>query len=220
MAKIECYFISGSPPCWSIMLALAAKGLSYEPRRLDNSKREHKSEAFLAINPRGRVPVLTDAGITVRETNAILAYLEVAYPEPPLFGLSPAQAAAIWQIVSEAEERLRNPIGNITRQIFRGRAAEMAADITEAIQPVREELNAFENRLDSHPYLVGEALSAADVIVYPALMQLLRGATRDGAEALNLKVAPLDKHYPTLAAWARRIVAIPGYDSAYPPHWR
>ena len=140
MAKIECYFISGSPPCWSIMLALAAKGLSYEPRRLDNSKREHKSEAFLAINPRGRVPVLTDAGITVRETNAILAYLEVAYPEPPLFGLSPAQAAAIWQIVSEAEERLRNPIGNITRQIFRGRAAEMTADITEAIQPVREEL--------------------------------------------------------------------------------
>lgn len=80
MAKIECYFISGSPPCWSIMLALAAKGLSYEPRRLDNSKREHKSEAFLAINPRGRVPVLADAGITVRETNAILAYLEVAYP--------------------------------------------------------------------------------------------------------------------------------------------
>jgi maleylpyruvate isomerase len=51
-------------------------------------------------------------------------------------------------------------------------------------------------------------------------MQLLRGATRDGAEVLNLKVAPLDKHYPNLAAWVRRIVAIPGYDSAYPPHWR
>jgi|GEM_PF-1215404 len=69
--------------------------------------------------------------------------------------------------------------------------------------------------------LRGEAQGcAADVVVYPALMQLLRGATRDGAEALNLKVAPLDKHYPNLAAWARRIVVIPGYDSAYPPHWR
>jgi len=220
MAKTECYFISGSPPCWSIMLALAAKGLSYQPRRLDNTKREHKSAAFLAVNPRGHVPVLVDAGITVRETNAILAYLEAAYPEPPLFGASPAQTAAIWQIVSEAGECLRDPISNVSRPIFRGRATEMAADITKAIQPVREELNAFENRLDSHPYLVGETLSAADVVVYPALMQLLRAATRDGARAFDLKVAPLERHYPNLAAWAQRIGAIPGYDSAYPPHWR
>ena len=37
------YFISGSPPCWSAMLALEVKGLSYTPQRLDNQKREQKS---------------------------------------------------------------------------------------------------------------------------------------------------------------------------------
>ena len=115
------------------MLALEAKGIAYEPKRLNNSKREQKSLAFLAINPRGRVPVLVDGQIAVRETNAILAYLEAAYPKPPLFGSSPVQTAAIWEIVSEADERLRTPIGNVTRPIFRGRAAEMAADIEKAI---------------------------------------------------------------------------------------
>ena len=53
MAQIACYFISGSPPCWSIMLALAAKGLPYAPRRLDNSKREHKSHVFSIHTSRG-----------------------------------------------------------------------------------------------------------------------------------------------------------------------
>jgi glutathione S-transferase len=47
------YFISGSPPCWSMMLALEVKSLAYTPQRLDNAKREQKSPEYLAINPRG-----------------------------------------------------------------------------------------------------------------------------------------------------------------------
>jgi glutathione S-transferase len=48
------------------MLAPAAKGLSYEPRRLDNSRHEQKSEAFLAVNPGGNVTVLVGGEVTVR----------------------------------------------------------------------------------------------------------------------------------------------------------
>lgn len=220
MTDIACYFISGSPPCWSVMLALEAKGLAYEPRRLDNAKGEQKSAAFLAVNPRGRVPVLVEDEVTVRETNAVLAYLDAAHPEPPLFGTDPAETAAIWQVVSEAEERLRTPIGNVTRPIFRGKAAEKAAEIAETMGSVRPELEALETRLASHDYLASKTLSAADLVVYPAVMQLRRGATRDGAAALDLGVEPLENGYPHLAAWARRIEALPGYDRAYPPHWR
>lgn len=220
MATIECYFISGSPPCWTVMLALAVKGLSYEPRRLDNAKREQKSDAFLAVNPRGNVPVLVDGGVTVRETNAILAYLEAAYPDPPLFGGEPAQLADIWQIVCEAGDRLRTPIGDVSRPIFRGRAAAAANDIKTAIQPVYQELSAFEQAVGERPYLCGAELTAADIAVYPALMQLMRCATREDAAQLDLKVAPLERHYPNLAAWAARIETLPGYDRAYPPHWK
>ena len=220
MTKIECYFISGSPPCWSIMMALAVKGLSYEQRRLDNSKREQRSEAFLAVNPRGNVPALVDGTVTVRETNAILAYIDAAYPDPPLFGSNPAQSAEIWQIVCEASDSLKTPIGNIVRPIFRGRATEMVAEIRKTIQPVYQELAMFDFDLGSRPYLCGPTLTAADIVVYPILMQLLRGVTRDGVEELELQVAPLDTYYPNLAAWARRIETISGYDGAYPPHWQ
>ena len=220
MTKIECYFISGSPPCWSIMLALAAKELSYEPRRLDNSQHEQKSENFLAVNPRGNVPVLVNGEVTVRETNAILAYIEAAYPDPPLFGTNPAQAAEIWQTVCEASDRLRAPVGNVVRPIFRGRATDAAAEIKKAIKPVHQELAIYEQMLDASPYLCGEALTAADIVVFPAIMQLLRGATREGSAALELMVSPLSDYYPNLATWVQRIETIPGYDRAYPPHWR
>lgn len=220
MKKPECYFISGSPPCWSVMLALAVKGIPYERKRLDNAKREQKSADFLAVNPRGNVPVLVDDTLTVRETNAILAYIDAAYPDPPFFGSNPTEKAEIWQIVCEAETHLRKPIGDAVRPIFRGRAKESAADIKSAIQPVYEELATLEAALSNRPYLCGAAATAADIVVLPALMQLLRGATRDGADGLELQVTPLANHYPNLAAWAQRMEAMPSYDDAYPPHWR
>ena len=50
------HWMSGSPFAWRVMLALEYKGLTYESRRKDPSKREHKSDDYLAINPRGKVP--------------------------------------------------------------------------------------------------------------------------------------------------------------------
>ncbi len=220
MAEIACYFISGSPPCWTVMLALEAKRLAYEPRRLDNAKGEQKSDAFLCVNPRGTVPVLVRDDLVVRETNAILAFLEALVPAPVLFGINPAETAAIWQRVEETEAILRTPIGSVTRPIFRGRAAELADQIAGAILPVRDALAELEAGLGDGPYLVGHSLSAADLAVYPALMQLMRGATYPDAEALDLQVWPLERFYPAIAVWAARIEAMPGYQRAYPPHWR
>jgi glutathione S-transferase len=58
MTERELYFISGPPPCWTVMLALEIKGLAYGQRRLSNTKGEQKSADFLKLNPRGQVPVL------------------------------------------------------------------------------------------------------------------------------------------------------------------
>lgn len=202
------------------MLALEAKGLTYEARRLDNAKGEQKSETFLAVNPRGTVPVLVCDSLVVRETNAILAFLDALKPDPPLFGHNLRQTAAIWQIVEETEARLRTPIGSVTRPIFRGRAADMRDQIDAAMVHVRSALDELEQTLASSNYLVGGTLSAADLAVYPAIMQLMRGATREGAETLDLQVAPLGRHYPGIAAWAERVETLPGYARAHPPHWR
>lgn len=220
MTQREVYFISGSPPCWSVMLAMEIKELDYTQRRLGNTAGEQKSDEFLAVNPRGQVPVLTDGDVTVCETLAILSYLDARVPTPPLFGKTPVETARVWQIVSECDGNLRGPVGDISRPVFRGKGAEFADRIAAAAETVRHELSLLEARLAATPWLAGAKVSAADLIVYPVMMQLVRAAAREDEASLSLAIHPLDTHFPSLGAWAARIAGLPGYDTAYPPHWK
>lgn len=104
--------------------------------------------------------------------------------------------------------------------MFRGKGERFADKIAKAAVMVREELDLLEGRAQSEPWLAGEALSAADLVVYPVVMQLLRAAGREEAETHALGVHPLAEHFPALGAWAGRMEALPGYDTAYPPHWK
>jgi len=220
MTEREIYFISGSPPCWTVMLAMGVKGLSYQPRRLDNAKREQKSPAFLAINPRGNVPVLIDGDVVVCQTLAVLAYIDTTTPHPPLFGTSATETARIWQAIGDCDGHLRDRVGNISRPLFRGKAAEVADEINDAMPTVRDEVARLDTVLAAQEYLAGDTLSAADLIVYPVVQQLLRAAGREDVRPLGLGVHPLADHYGHLDAWTQRIEALPGYDEAYPPHWK
>lgn len=45
---------------------------------------EHKEPEYLALNPRGQMPILVDGDIVVSESLAALLYLDEAYPKHPL----------------------------------------------------------------------------------------------------------------------------------------
>lgn len=202
------------------MLALEVKGLEYRPCRLDNAKREQKSAEYLKINKRGQVPTLVDEGLVVCETLAILSYLDAAYPEPPLFGETAAGRARIWQLICECDGNLRGPVGNISRPLFRGKGAEFREQIVAAADDVRGEVAQFEANLSSDAWLAGEGLSSADLVIYPVLMQLARAAGREEAVPMALGLHPFHEHFPNLDAWCARMEALPGYQNAYPPHWK
>ena len=220
MKQPELYFISGSPPCWTIMLALEVKGIVYEPRRLDNAKREQKSPEYLKINPRGQVPVLVDDGTTVCETLAVLSYLNAQYPEPPLFGQTPVETARIWQAICECDGNLRDTVGEISRPLFRGKGRDFADQITGAAETVRGELALIEAGLSKTPWIAGDTLSAADLVLYPVIMQLERAASREAETDLELGIHPLGTHFQKIDAWRREMEKLPGYENAYPPHWK
>jgi glutathione S-transferase len=220
MTSRELYFISGSPPCWTVMLALEAKGLDYTPRRLNNSQGDQKSDAFLRINPRGQVPVLIDDDRTICETLAVIAYLDAAYPEPPLLGSTPVETARIWQAICNCDGNLRTPVSALSRPLFRGKAEEAAEQIAGAAATLRDELGLLDAGLSTGPWLAGESMSAADLVVYPVLMQLSRAAARDDAVPLDLGLHPFSDNFPGLDRWCERIEGLKGYDTAYPPHWK
>src|SRR5678815_3853312 len=98
---IELYWGSGSPFAWRVMLTLEVKGLAYESKLLEFSKGDHKTAAYLQLNPRGKVPTLKDGGFVLTESFAIMSYLDRKYPDPLLFGTTPEENGLIWRSLAE-----------------------------------------------------------------------------------------------------------------------
>lgn len=67
------------------LTALEQCGCDYTDHLLVMQQGEHKTPAFLAINPDGKVPTLLVDGRTLAENGAILMWLAQAYPEAGLF---------------------------------------------------------------------------------------------------------------------------------------
>lgn len=217
---LELWWGSGSPYSWRALLALEYKKLPYESHLVQFAKQEHKSPQMLQMNPRGRVPVLKDGDYVCFESLAILQYLDRKYPEPPLLGRSAEEAGTIMRVICEyqayAEEHIMKVIYAILFQGAEGHSDEIA----RAMLLVASEARTIEKRLSQSSWLVGEEFSAADVVIFPGIQMLLRALDRREAQELRGRLQPLETNYPAIAAWIKRIEALPGYDRTYPPHWR
>jgi glutathione S-transferase len=217
---LELYWGSGSPYSWRALLALEYKQLQYVSHRVDFAKQEHKSPQMLQMNPRGRVPVLKDGDYVCFESLAILHYLDRKYPEWPLFGASSEEGGTVMRVICEyqayAEEHIMKIIYAI---LFQGIEARMD-EVARSMLIVASEARTIENRLSTSAWLVGESFSAADIVIFPSIQLLLRTLERREAQELRARLLPLEANYPAIAAWIRRVEALPGYDRTYPPHWR
>ena len=67
-----------------VRIALLEKNIPCELIEVDMMARAHRSPAYLALNPYGRVPTLEEDGFILYESTAILEYLEMTHPTPPL----------------------------------------------------------------------------------------------------------------------------------------
>ena len=217
---LELYWGSGSPYAWRVMLALEIKQIPYTSHLIEFSKKQHKEPAFLALNPRGKVPVIKDGDFALSESLAILAYLDRKVSEPPLFGRTAQETGRIWRSISETTNYLEEPSIAVVGPLFFNKSAEKADEIRAALPPLHDELKLMETALSRSRWLAGDAISAADIVAHPAIESLLRAAGKDAAKAFDLNLLPLERHYQSIAAWRERIRALPGYERTYPPHWR
>ena len=216
---IELWWGSGSGPAWRVMLALQHKGLAWTSHLISFSKRETRTPEFLALNPRGKVPVLRADGLVLNESIAILAFLDAAHPERPLFGTSPAQTGEVWRAVMEYESHGSPTIGAVSRPILFEDAAAKADTIRAAVPALEAELDRFASSLSPTGHLVGDTISAADLVWYAGFGGLVRALTRPQAAALQLGLFPLGGRWPAIARFAANVEAIDGFASTVPPHW-
>lgn len=69
------FYYQPSPNPAKVALMLEETGIEYELVPIDTRKGEQHSPEFLAINPNGKTPAITDGAATVFDSNAILLYL-------------------------------------------------------------------------------------------------------------------------------------------------
>src|SRR4051794_20781383 len=74
-------------------IALEETGVPYEERPTLLPKGEHKTDAYLKINPRGKVPALSVDGQIITENTAILTYLAKRFPQKKLLPADPVEEA-------------------------------------------------------------------------------------------------------------------------------
>lgn len=214
------YWGSGSPFSWSVLLALEHKGLPYVSHLLHFDKQEHQSPQMLKLNPRGRVPVLKDGDYVVFESVAVLYYLDVKYPERPIFGDRPEEAGVIMRVICEFQAYAEPALSKIVNAIFAGRVDDDIDALTDAMHVVGREARTIEGRLSKEQWIVGANYSATDMVIFPWIQLLRRALNRSAAAELGARFLPMERNYPALARWIHRIEALPGYDRTYPPHWR
>ncbi|MBM4233589.1 MAG: glutathione S-transferase family protein [Gammaproteobacteria bacterium] len=222
---IDLWWASGSPYSWRVMLALEHKRLPYDSHSVQLSFQEHKAPHMLAMNPRGRVPVLKHDEYVVFESVAILYYLDRKYPEPPIFGHTPEEAAVIVRVIEEFQAYTEPHIMGISRSLLGStnplEEPPLDADaLTDAMHVVAREARTIEMRVSRFDWIVGGDYSAIDMVIFPAIQLLRRALGRPGAEDLARRFLPIEVNYPALGRWLARIEALPGYDRTFPPHWR
>lgn len=198
MIKLYNDELSGN--CYKLRLFMQLLGLTAERIPVNfHPQREHKSSAFLRINPRGQLPVIDDDGYVLRDAQAILVYLASRYDSAQVW--YPADAAirgrvALWLTVAE----------DITRSASAARLHD-AFNYTFDIVALRADAQTLFEQIDDHladgemagePWLAGRAPTIADIACFPYI-----ALAPEGGISLDA--------YPALQRWLYHVKALPGF---------
>jgi glutathione S-transferase len=201
MRGIVVYGIPASPYMRAVAMTLNEKQLPWRLAPLKPG--ENRLPEHLARQPFGKVPALEHDDFVLYETQAILRYVDAAFPQP---ALRPSDLRTL--------ARMDQMIGIVDCYFFRNIAATIVfnrivapmlglpvdeAVIAAAIPDTRLCLGVCEEFLGDAPFLIGDALTLADLMLAPQLAFL----------AVTPEGAALSPAYPRLWRWLSRMQARP-----------
>lgn len=160
------YHLWLSPPCRKIRIALTEKNLPFDLQVEKVWERRHE---FLALNPAGEVPVLVEEdGTPISDSVAIVEYLEDAYPERPLLGITPAARAEVrrlsqWFDLKFGREVSDNLVGEKVLKKFLGLGEPASTAIRAGHANMKTHLEYISWLADRRRFLAGDFFSLADI---------------------------------------------------------
>jgi glutathione S-transferase len=178
-----------------VRIACHEKQIAYEPVVVDMAARKHREQAYLSLNPYGRVPTLEEDGFVLYESSAILNYLEATHPTPALAPADPRQRALVDLHMKLCDLQMTRQTSTIVfPKRFLPKERWNAAAMAEAKAEIEKHLAILERQLAGKTFLVGERFSLAEVCYAPFLDFLPL-----------MEIAPP----PAVAAWTERVLSRP-----------
>jgi glutathione S-transferase len=209
MARPIVYGPAGSTYVWSARLALAEKGVAHE---LVEVPFDAYGEApHLARHPFAKVPAFEHDGFALYETQAILRYIDEGFPASPLQPTDLHQFARMNQIIGIVDAYAYPSIGGVIlfNRMLAGRLGLPVDEAAVAASLPRARLCLAEiaRLMGDQPFLAGERISLADLMVIPLLYYFSR--LPEGEAALA--------EHPTLRTWLAHMAERQSFEVTKPP---
>lgn len=173
---------------------LSLLGVEHERVDVDLPAGEHEQSDFLALNPFGKVPVLADGDVVVRDSSAILVYLARKFGRGQWLPVDAEGEARVQEWLAVATSDVADGPGHARLITVFGADGDLAADQ----QRSHELLARFDAHLTSRAFLACDKPTIADVANYSYL-----ALAPDGGVELDA--------YPKLRAWLERLEKLPGF---------
>ena len=203
--KLVLYDYWRSSASYRVRIALNLKGVPYERVPVNLLDGEQKDEAYRARNPQGFVPMLEVDGRRLTQSLAILTWLDVAIPEPPLLPREPVDQAYVRSLALTIAADI-HPLNNL--RVLK-RLAEMGVDQAGRDDWSRhwivEGFDALETLAGPRAgaFLAGDTPTLADICLVPQMFNARRFDV------------PLDP-YPTLVRADASASALEPFAAAHP----
>jgi maleylacetoacetate isomerase len=195
-----------SSAAYRVRIALNLKGVDYESRPINLLHSEQTADDYRALNPQGLVPMLEIDGHRLTQSLAIITYLDLTLPDPPLIPRDPVGGAHVRAMALTVACDI-HPLNNL--RVLKYLSGELGLPQEERdawyIHWVREGLPALESlaKPDAGKFLFGDEPTIADVCLVPQLYN---------ARRYNV---PLDD-YPTLLRADENANRIEAFAAAHP----
>lgn len=206
MSRIILYDYYRSSACYRVRIALSLKGIDYEKRQVNLIDGDQRSEEYRGLNPQGLVPMLEIDGHRLTQSLAIINYLDIRYPNPPLVPAAAAERAHVVAMAMTVACDI-HPLNNL--RVLKYLKNELSQPQEEVdrwyAHWIREGLPALEAMAapQAGKFLFGDAPTAADVCLVPQLYN---------ARRFNV---PIDD-FPTLLRADENSNSIEAFASAHP----
>jgi glutathione S-transferase len=192
---MKLYMTQSSGNAYKPRLLLEMLKVPYEKVILDTKAKEHKQAPYLAVNPRGQVPALEDAGHVFWDSTACLVYIARKHGGERWLPTEAAGLAEVMQWLALSNNELHYGL-----QWARGlkTGIRQLGNYDEYEGYGKQGLAILEGRLKGNDWLALGRPTIADIACYPYVSVSPEGG-------FNLE------EYPAVSAWVKRVEALPGW---------